>query len=97
MKTIKVLIGKTKMNKSSLSQKIRVKISDIFDQEKIAIEFNRFFAHVGPILAEQIPESKSTFESYLVKTSTTMQHKSVSINKLRDTFFPFKLNKNTWE
>ena len=69
---MKVLIGKTKMNKSSLSQKIRVKITDIFDQEKIAVEFNRFFANVGPIIAEQVPESKNTFESYLVKTSTTM-------------------------
>ena len=69
---MKVLIGKTKMNKSSLSQKIRVKITDIFDQEKIAVEFNRFFANVGPILAEQVPESENTFESYLVKTSTTM-------------------------
>ena len=76
---MKVLIGKTKMNKSSLSQKIRVKITDIFDQEKIAVEFNRFFANVGPILAEQIPESENTFESYLIKTSTTMQHKLVSI------------------
>ena len=57
-------------------------------------EFNRFFANVGPILAKQIPESESTFESYLVKTSATMQHKSVSINELRDAFFSFKFNKS---
>ena len=43
-KTIKDLIGKTKMNKSSLPQKVRVKKTGIFDQEKIAIQLNRFFA-----------------------------------------------------
>ena len=82
------------MNKSLLPQKIKVKKSDIFDQEKIAAEFNRFFAKVAPILAKQIPESENTFESYLVKTSTTMQHKSVLINELRDAFFSLKLNKS---
>ena len=46
-KTIKDLIGKAKMNKPWLPQKIRVKKADIFDKEKIATEFNRFFAHVG--------------------------------------------------
>ena len=67
-KTMKYLIGKAKMNKLSLLQKIRVKKTYIFDQEKIATELNRFFANVGPMLAKQIPESKNTFESCLVKT-----------------------------
>ena len=48
-------------------------------------EFNRFFANVGAILAKKIPEIENTLETYLVKTSTSMQHKSVSINELRDT------------
>ena len=91
---MKDLIGKAKMNKSSLPQKIRVKKTDIFDQEKIATEFNRFFGNVGPMLAKQIPESKNTFGSYLVKTSATVQHKSVWINELSDAFFSLKLNKS---
>ena len=65
------LIGKAKMNKSSLPQKVRVQKTDIFDQEKIATEFNGFFANVGLILAKQIPEIENTFQSYLVKTSAT--------------------------
>ena len=81
------------MNKLSLPQKIRVKKTGISDQEKIATEFNRFFANVGLVLAKEIPESENTFESYLVKTSATMQHKSVSINELRIAFFSLKLNK----
>ena len=89
------LIGKAKVNKSSLSQKIRVKNTDIFDQEKIVTEFNRFFADVAPMLAKQIPESKNVFESYLVIiVSSTMKHKSVSINELRDASFALKLNKS---
>ena len=78
------------MNKLSLPQKIRVKKAGIFEQEKIATEFNRFFANIGPILAKQIPENVNTFESYLVKTSD----KSVSINELRDVFISLKLNKS---
>ena len=66
-KTMKDLTGKTRMNKSSLPQKVRVKKTDIFDQEKIAAECNRFFANVGLILAKQILESGSEFESYLVR------------------------------
>ena len=74
-KIMKDPIGKAKMNKSSLPRKIRVKKTDIFDQEKIATEFNRFFVNVGPMLAKQIPKSKNIFQSYLVKTSATMQQK----------------------
>ena len=77
-----------------MPQKVRVKKTDIFNQEKIVAELNRFFANVGPILAKKIPERKNTFETYLVKTSTSMQHKSVSINELRDTYFSLKLSKS---
>ena len=93
-KNMKDLIGKAKMNKSYLPQKIGVKKTDISDQEKIATEFNQSFANVGAIIAKQIPESENTLASYLVKTSATMQHKSVSINELRDAFFSLKLNKS---
>ena len=77
-----------------MPQKIRVKKTVIFNQEKIVAEFNRFFANVGPILAKKIPEIENTFETYLVKTSTSMQHKSVSINESRDTYFSLKLSKS---
>ena len=77
---MKDLTGKAKMKKQSLPQIIRVTKTDIFDQEKIATEFNRFFANLGP-------KSENTFASYPVKTSAKMQYKSVLINELRDAFF----------
>ena len=46
------------------------------------------------MVEKQIPDSKNTFESYLVKTSAKMQHKPVSINELRDVFFSLKLKKS---
>ena len=76
---MKDLIGKAKMNKSSLStmpQRIRVKKTDIFDQKKISTEFNRFFANVGPMLAKQILENKNTFESVLNLTKVQGMMKS---------------------
>ena len=91
---MKDLIRKAKMNKSLLPQKIAVKKTDMFEQEKITTELNGFFANIGPILAKQIPESVNALESYVVETSTTMQHKSVLINELRDAFFSLQLNKS---
>ena len=76
---MKDLIGKAKMNKSSLAttpQRIRVKKTDIFDQKKISTEFNRFFANVGTMLAKQILESKNTFESVLNLTKVQGMMKS---------------------
>ena len=76
------------MRKSSLSQKIRVKITEIFDQKKISTEFNWAFASFEAILANQILESKNTFESYLYKIWNIIHLKytkySVSINELKD-------------
>ena len=76
---MKDLIGKAKMNKSSLAtmpQRIRVKKTEIFDQKKISTEFNRFFANVGPMLAKQILENKNTFESVLNLTKVQGMMKS---------------------
>ena len=87
-------MGRLKSTNHRCRKRSELKKTDIFDQENIATEFNGFFANVGPILAKQIPESENTFESYVVKTSATMQHKSVSINELRDAFFSLKLNKS---
>ena len=63
-------------------------------QNQFAEVASQFFANVGPILAKQIPESENTFESYLVKTSAIMQHKSDSINEVRDVLSSLKLSKS---
>ena len=92
---MKDLIGKAKMNKSSLAtipQRIRVKKLTYLTKKKY--RQNLIESCVGPMLAKQILESKNTFESYLVKTCATMQHKSVSINELSDAFVCLKLNKS---
>ena len=61
-----------------------------FDQKKVGTELNQFFANISPKLAKQ---SKNAFESYSDKIYVTTQHKSVSINDLKDAFFSLKLNK----
>lgn len=71
--------------KKSLSRKLTY-----FDQKKVGTELNQLFANISPKLAKQ---SKNTFESYSDKIYVIMQHKSVSINDLKDVFFSLKLNK----
>ena len=77
---MKYRIGKAKMYKSLLPQKVRVKKNDMFDQKKMVTKFNGLFANVGHILQKQILESENTFESYLVSYRRLVQCK---INQFR--------------
>ena len=89
---MKDFIGKAKRTNYHCHKKFK-KLT-YFDQEKIATEFNQFFANVGSILAKQIAESKNTFESYLVKNSSIIFYKSVLINEFRDASLSLKRNKS---
>ena len=62
---IKELIGKIKLKSSNLPRRITVNDVDIFDERKIANEFNGFFTNIESKLASKIPNASITFESYL--------------------------------
>ena len=64
-KGIKQIIS-TKRNKTcSLPTTINVANKNITDTQKIADEFNKYFANIGNNLASAIPKSKASFELYL--------------------------------
>ena len=62
---IKELTGKIKLKSSNLPRRITVNDVDIFDERKIANEFNGFFTNIKSKLASKIPNASTTFESYL--------------------------------
>ena len=68
----KISLGRQRWIDHCCQKKSELKKTDIFDLKKIETEFYWFFTNVDPILANQIPESKNTFESCLVKTAATM-------------------------
>ena len=70
---MKKLIGKIKLKSSNLRRRITVNEVDIFDERKIANEFNAFFTNIGSKLASKIPNVSTTFESYINKPDSIME------------------------
>ena len=51
---------------------------------------------IGQKLANQIPKSSKTFETYINKVNVVMDsNKPLSINELKDAFFSLKINSNS--
>ena len=91
---MKELIGKAKINVSSLPPKIVTDKTEILGETNTANEFNNFFTDIGLKLAKKIPEPSLPFESYMKNVSSEMKNKLPSINELRDTFFK-DINRST--
>ena len=64
-KTLKDVIGKTKINENRLPKKIALENKEITDQKTIAEKFNEFYVNVGPNLASKIPQNNNNYKSYL--------------------------------
>ena len=90
---MKELIGKIKLQSSNLPRRTTVNEVDIFDEHKIANEFNAFFTNIGSKLASKIPNASTTFESYISKPYSIMETKQLSMNELKDAFFSLEINK----
>ena len=91
---IKELIGKIKLKSSNLPRRITVNDVDIFDERKIANEFNGFFTNIESKLASKIPNASTTFESYLNYILLWKQSNSRWMNELKDAFFSLKINES---
>ena len=91
---MKELIGKIKLKSSNLPGRITVNEVDIFDERKIANEFNGFFTNIESKLASKIPNASTTFESYLNYILLWKQSNSRWMNELKDAFFSLKINES---
>ena len=87
---MKELIEKIKRKSSNFPRKITINEVDIFNERKIANEFNAFFTNIRSEQESKIP----TFESYINKSNSIMETKQLSMNELKDAFFSSKINKN---
>ena len=91
---MKELIGKAKINISSLPPKIVTDKTEILGEKNTANEFNNFFTDISLKLAKKIPEPSLPFESYMKNISSEMENKLLSINELRDAFLKY-INRST--
>ena len=53
-----------------------------------ANEFNKSFTNIGPDLAGKTPTASRTFERFLNKIDTTIPADPITINELKEAFFP---------
>ena len=72
---MKELIGKLEIKSSNLPRRITANEVDIFDERKIANEFNAFFTNIGNKVGSKIPNASTTFESYINKPDSIMKAK----------------------
>ena len=87
---MKEALGKTNKPGSRLPTKLVIKRNNVTSEIGIANEFNKFFKNIGPELAWKILTASRTFESFLNKIDITIPADSVSINELKEAFFPPK-------
>ena len=80
---MKELLGKIKVKSSNLPRRVTVIKVDIFDERKIANEFNAFFTNIGGKLASKTPNASTTFET-----------KRLSMNELKNASFSLKISKS---
>lgn len=83
---MKELIGKVKINKSSLPSNIVTDKTEVLVKQT-ANKFNNFFINIALRLAGKIPESSEPFESYMKNVGSEMEDKPFSINELKDALF----------
>ena len=78
---MKEVIIKSKFIHSTLPRKIIINKNVIFEEKHVANAFNNFFISIGQELAN---------ESYIQSTNETIKEEPVTINELKDVFFPSK-------
>ena len=90
---MKEIIGKAEQSKkSNFPRKLKIGNKIKTSEDKIANEFNKYFADIGSSLAKNVPNPSITLESILKRVNTTLPSQSRSINELTDAFF-FSENK----
>ena len=77
-KTLKDVIGKTKINETRLPKKIALENKEISDQKTIAEKFNEFYVNVGPNLASKIPQDNNDYKSYLPDITTLIDEQDLT-------------------
>ena len=84
---MKDIIGKAKIKSINLPRKLTINRVDIYNKREIADAFNDFFTNIGQKLANQIPKSSKTFETYINKANVIMESKPLLISELKDACF----------
>ena len=90
---MKEITGKTKWNPGNLPKMIKTEKGNIYDQRKIAEEFNTFFTNIGPKLASKITPVPEHFQDYIIKSNFDFDNNELSFKEFDTAFKSLKRNK----
>ena len=82
-KTLKDVIGKTKINENRFPRKIALENKEISDQKTVAEKFNEFSVNVVPNLASKIPQNNNDYKSYLPDITTLFDEQDLAEQELQ--------------
>ena len=91
---IKEVIGKSKLTDNGLSKVIVIDGCEIFNQNKIAHGFNKFFMDIAPNLVSSIPSSSKDFKEFLSSASTSLDEYLIQDEELNEAFNSLKAGKS---
>ena len=90
---IEEVIGKENYKQQNIPKKILLDMISITEIESIAESLNTYFTQIGPKLANDIGTSTKSFNEYIKKHDTTQPERVISVNELKDAFFPLNINR----
>ena len=92
---VRDIIEKSKIRSTDLPPIVTTNKVYVYNTSKTANAFDNSFTKIGQKLASQIQKLFKTFETYINKVNVIMDSNPLSINKLKDTFVPLKINKGS--
>ena len=72
-----------------------MKNREIFNEKEIAEAFNSYFVNIGPNLAASIPESKTSFQNYILYDGPCLSTINLTDFELENAFASLKTNKSS--
>ena len=91
---IKEAIGKNSSRRQNFPNKINLGSKFITSTDSIDENFNKYFAEIGPYLANKISTPLANFDTHLnIKCNIFQPENSLKINDLKDVFYSLKTNK----
>ena len=85
---IKDSISKGTYDNHKFPKKVIFDNVTITDEMQVVKNFNKFFTKIGPKLAKETETYTIQFDDYLKQCDIIQPDNPVSINELKDTFFP---------
>ena len=83
---MKEIAGKCKVNSNRFPKSINVNGKSIKKNNRIAEEFNKYFANIGSNLTSKIQNTSKTFEDFLFLVQKNMEHKDLTFEEFEKSF-----------